>query len=79
MTVLLANGLVLVMAVMLRVITDDGSADGTNFVITKLKEGSPTDDGFVQMRLTVSEPNVFVTLRFIGSLGGARVKIIILL
>ena len=57
-------------------ITDDGSTDGTNFMITKLKEGSPTDDGFVQMRLTVSEP-MFVTMRFVGSLGGARVKIIL--
>ena len=73
MTVLLANGLVLV-TVILRVITDDGSADGTNFMIIKLKEGSPTDDGFVQLRLTVSEP-MSVTLRFVGSLGGTRVKI----
>ena len=70
---LLANGLVLV-TVMLRVITDDGSIDGTNLIIIKLKEGSPTDDGFVQLRLTVSEP-MSVTLRLVGSLGGARVKI----
>ena len=77
MTVLLANGLALV-TVMLRVITDDGSADGTNFMITKLKEGSPMDDGFVQLRLTVSEP-MFITLRFVGSLGGAEVKIIIII
>ena len=75
MTVLLANGLVLV-TVMFRVSTDDGSADGTNFMITKLKEGSPTDDGFVQLRLTVSEP-MSVTLRLVGSLGGAEVKLIL--
>ena len=76
MTVLLADGLALV-TVMLRVITDDGSAGGTNFMITKLKEGSPMDD-VVQLRLTVSEP-MFITLRFVGSLGGAEVKIIIII
>ena len=69
---LIADGLVLII-VMLRVITDDGSVDGTNFIIIKLKEGSPTDDGFVQLRLTVSEPTS-VTLRLVGSLGGAEVK-----
>ena len=65
---LLADGLVLII-VMLR---DDGSIDGTNVMIIKLKEGSPTDDGLVQLRLTVSEPTS-VTLRLVGSLGGARV------
>ena len=75
MTVLLANGLVLV-TVMFRVITDDGSADCTNFMIIKQKEGSPMDDGFVQLRLTVSEP-MSVTLRLVVSLGGTEVKLIL--
>ena len=43
-------------------------------MIIKLKEDSPTDDGFVQLRLTVSEL-MSVTLRLVGSLGGAEVKV----
>ena len=57
-----------------RVITSDGSANST---MNNEKGGIPLNDGFVKLRLTVSG-SMFVTLRFIGSLGGAKIKMCLL-
>ena len=68
---LLNNGSVL-LVMTLRVITNDGPVFRTSSSSTMNieKGGTPLNDGFLKLRVMVSEP-MSVTLRLVGSLAGA--------